>query len=58
MSKKLLSREMIWQSALEQSSWLLKWQIRNLNEKNVTYVNGVSVESKTVSETDKIELGE
>ena len=35
-----------------------KWLIKNLNEKNVTYVNGVSVESKTVSETDKIELGE
>lgn len=35
-----------------------KWQIRNLNEKNVTFVNGISVENKTVSETDKIELGE
>lgn len=34
------------------------WQIRNMNENNVTFVNGISVESKTVSEKDKIELGE
>lgn len=34
-----------------------KWQLKNLNERNVTYVNGISVESKTVKETDKIELG-
>ena len=35
-----------------------KWKIRNLNEKNSSFVNGISVESKTVSETDKIELSE
>ena len=35
-----------------------KWQVRNLNDRNVTYVNGVGIESKIISETDKIELGE
>ena len=35
-----------------------KWQIQNLNERNVTYVNGIGVESKTVTDSDKIELGE
>lgn len=34
-----------------------KWFIRNLNERNVTFVNGISIESKTVSEKDNIELG-
>ena len=34
-----------------------KWQIKNLNERNVTYVNGIAIESKTISENDKIELG-
>ena len=34
-----------------------KWQIKNLNEQNVTFVNGIAVESKTISENDKIELG-
>ena len=34
-----------------------KWQLRNLNEKNVTFVNGVAVESKAVSSSDKVELG-
>ncbi|MCR4834936.1 MAG: FHA domain-containing protein [Bacteroidaceae bacterium] len=34
-----------------------KWKIKNLNERNVTFVNGIAVESKTVSENDKIELG-
>lgn len=34
-----------------------KWQIKNLNERNVTFVNGIAVESKTISESDKIELG-
>ena len=33
------------------------WQIKNLNDNNVTFVNGLSVESKTVSESDKVELG-
>ncbi len=35
-----------------------KWKIKNLNDKNITYVNGISVESKIVTENDKIELGE
>lgn len=34
-----------------------KWLIKNLSEQNVTFVNGVSIESKTISEGDKVELG-
>lgn len=34
-----------------------KWIIKNLNERNVTFVNGLAIESKTISENDKIELG-
>ena len=34
-----------------------KWQIKNLNEKNVTFVNGIAVENKIISESDKVELG-
>lgn len=34
-----------------------KWMVKNINEKNVTYVNGIAIESKAVSENDKIELG-
>ena len=34
-----------------------KWQVKNLNEQNVSFVNGISVECKTISESDKIELG-
>ena len=34
-----------------------KWKIKNLNEKNVTFINGIAVESKTISENDRIELG-
>lgn len=34
-----------------------KWQIKNLNERNVTYINGIAIESKTISENDKVELG-
>ena len=34
-----------------------KWKIKNLNDLNVTYVNGVAVESKVVIDKDKIELG-
>ena len=34
-----------------------KWQIKNLNERNVTFVNGIAVENMTISESDKIELG-
>lgn len=34
-----------------------KWLLKNLNEQNVTFVNGLASESKTVSESDKIELG-
>lgn len=33
------------------------WQIKNLNEQNVTFVNGIAIESKTISEKDKVELG-
>lgn len=34
-----------------------RWQIKNLNERNVTFVNGIAVENKTISESDRIELG-
>ncbi len=34
-----------------------KWQIKNLNERNVTYINGIAIESKAISENDKVELG-
>ena len=34
-----------------------KWQIKNLNESNVTFVNGIAIECKTISEGDKVELG-
>lgn len=34
------------------------WQLKNLNAQNVTFVNGLAVESKVVSETDKVELGQ
>lgn len=34
-----------------------KWQIKNLNEQNITFINGIAVESKTILENDKIELG-
>lgn len=34
-----------------------KWKIKNLNELNVTFVNGVAVESKTITASDKVELG-
>ena len=34
-----------------------KWKIKNLNERNVTFVNGIAVESKTISENDNVELG-
>lgn len=34
-----------------------KWVIKNLNERNATFVNGISIESKTISEQDKVELG-
>lgn len=33
------------------------WKIKNLNERNFTFVNGIAIESKTISESDKIELG-
>lgn len=35
-----------------------RWQIRNLNNQNVTFVNGMAVESKTITEGDKVELGQ
>lgn len=34
-----------------------KWLLKNLNERNVTFVNGIAVESKTITETDRVELG-
>ena len=34
-----------------------KWKISNLNERNVTFVNGLAIESKTITENDKVELG-
>lgn len=34
-----------------------KWKLKNINAQNVTFVNGIAVETKTVSETDKVELG-
>lgn len=34
-----------------------KWIVQNLNMRNITFVNGLPVERKVVSETDKIELG-
>lgn len=34
-----------------------KWKIKNLNERNVTFVNGIAIESKSISEKDKVELG-
>ena len=34
-----------------------KWQIKNLNNLNITFVNGVAVEDKIISEGDKVELG-
>lgn len=34
-----------------------KWKIKNLNEQNVTFVNGIAIESKSISEKDKVELG-
>ena len=34
-----------------------KWQIKNLNEQNVTFVNGLAVENKVISEQDHVELG-
>lgn len=35
-----------------------KWLLKNLNERNVTYANGLAIESKTVTEDDQIELGQ
>ena len=34
-----------------------KWVIKNLNENNFTFVNGIAIESKTISENDTVELG-
>ena len=33
------------------------WQLRNLKSNNITFVNGVAAETKTVTESDRIELG-
>lgn len=35
-----------------------RWQLRNLNNQNVTFVNSMAVESKTIAEGDKVELGQ
>lgn len=35
-----------------------KWQLKNLNPQNVTRVNGILINSKTVTKTDRVELGE
>ena len=37
-----------------QSTGSGKWLIKNLNERNVTFVNGIAVESKTISESDEV----
>lgn len=34
-----------------------KWKIENLNDSNITFVNGIAIESKIISESDKVELG-
>ena len=34
-----------------------KWLVKNLNGRNVTFVNGISIETKTISNQDKVELG-
>lgn len=34
-----------------------RWIIKNLNERNITFVNGIAIESKTISENDTVELG-
>lgn len=34
-----------------------RWLIKNINGQNVTFVNGIAVESKTITEHDKVELG-
>lgn len=35
-----------------------QWQLKNLNAQNVTFVNGLAVESKHITEADKVELGQ
>lgn len=42
---------------LLQSAGIGKWYVKNLNENNVTFVNGIAIEKKTISEQDKVELG-
>ena len=34
-----------------------KWQIKNLNEMNMTFVNGIAIENKVISRGDIVELG-
>lgn len=48
-----VSRRHLLLQPLEDGRWILK----NLNERNVTFVNGIAIESKSVSEQDKVELG-
>ena len=33
------------------------WEVHNLNARNVTFVNGIAIEKKVVTEKDKVELG-
>mgnify|MGYP002623241538 FL=1 len=35
-----------------------QWQLKNLNAQNVTFVNGLAVELKNITEADKVELGQ
>lgn len=48
-----VSRHHISLKQLGQDQWLIK----NLNERNVTFVNGIAIESKMISETDHVEMG-
>lgn len=34
-----------------------KWVIKNIKAQNVTFVNGIAIESKTITENDRVELG-
>ena len=35
-----------------------KWQLKNLNPQNITRVNGIAINTKTVTKNDFVELGE
>lgn len=40
-----------------QSQGQCRWLIKNLNDRNDTYVNGIPIETKTISANDQVELG-